>query len=154
MRRRGFTLLEVLVATAIMAIAVTTAVTALRTSLRNADRQMELNRVDALARRKMDELLAERLNPRCQSFGGVFPEAYTGGVEAGWTALATPYEVATLPPTPGTSALERIQLEVWWKTVTGRKTMRLEAYRRTLLTVADAEWMLNHPGETSLGGPQ
>ena len=75
-----------------MAIAVTTAVTALRTSLRNADRQMELDRVGALARRKMDELLAERLNPRCQGFGGVFPAALAGGVEAGWSAVATPYE--------------------------------------------------------------
>jgi general secretion pathway protein I len=152
MTRRGFTLLEVLVATAIMAIAVTTAVTALRTSLRNADRQMELDRVGALARRKMDELLAERLTPHCQGFGGTFPVAYTGGVEAGWTAMVTPYETAVLPPAPGLPALERIQLEIWWKTATGRKTMRLEAYRRTLLTAVDAEWMQAHPGQTSGGG--
>jgi general secretion pathway protein I len=154
MRRRGFTLLEVLVATAIMAIAVTTAVTALRTSLRNADRQMELDRVGAVAQRKMDELLAERLNPHCQGFGGVFPPAYTGGIEAGWTAMVTPYETATMPPGPGSPALERIQLEVWWKTMTGRKTMRLEAYRRTVLTDVDVEWMQAHAGETSGGGTQ
>lgn len=152
MTRRGFTLLEVLVATAIMAIAVTTAVTALRTSLRNADRQMELDRVGAVARRKMDELLAERLHPHCQGFGGAFPVAYTGGVEAGWSAMVTPYETAVMPPGPGAPALERIQLEVWWKTATGRKTMRLEAYRRTVLTESDAEWMQAHPGETSGGG--
>lgn len=152
MTRRGFTLLEVLVATAIMAIAVTTAVSALRTSLRNADRQMELDKVGNLARRKMDDLLAERLNPRCQSFGGVFPVAYTGGVEAGWTAIVTPYETAVLPPGPGAAALERIQLEIWWKTLTGRKTMRLEAYRRTVLTPDDAEWMQAHPNETAAGG--
>lgn len=152
MTRRGFTLLEVLVATAIMAIAVTTAVTALRTSLRNADRQMELEKVGNLARRKMDDLLAERLNPHCQAFGGVFPVAYTGGVEAGWTAIETPYEVAMMPPSPGLTALERIQLEVWWKTLTGRKTIHLEAYRRTVLTEADAEWMQAHPRETSGGG--
>ena len=151
MKRRGFTLLEVLVATAIMAIAVTTAVGALRTSLRNADRQMELDRAGNLARRKMDDLLAERLNPHCQSFGGVFPAAYTGGTEAGWSAIVTPYETATMPPAPGVPALERIQLEVWWKTITGRKTMRLEAYRRTVLTPPDVEWMQAHPAETSVG---
>lgn len=151
MTRRGFTLLEVLVATAIMAIAVTTAVTALRTSLRNADRQMELDRVGNLARRKMDDLLAERLNPRCQGFGGVFPVAYTGGIEAGWTAMVTPYETAATPPRTGVSALERIQLEIWWKTFTSRKTMHLEAYRRTVLTAEDADWMQAHPSETSMG---
>ena len=152
MTRRGFTLLEVLVATAIMAIAVTTAVSALRTSLRNADRQMELDKVGNLARRKMDDLLAERLNPHCQGFGGVFPVAYTGGVEAGWTAMVTPYETAVMPPAPGATALERIQLEIWWKTLTGRKTMHLEAYRRTVLKPEDAEWMQAHPRETSAGG--
>lgn len=154
MTRRGFTLLEVLVATAVMAIAVTTAVTALRTSLRNADRQMELDRMSALARRKMDELLAERLNPHCQSFGGAFPTAYTGGSEAGWTALETPYETAVLPPAAGLPALERIQLEVWWKAAAGRQTMRLEAYRRTTLTEADAAWMQGHANETGGGGTQ
>jgi general secretion pathway protein I len=144
MRRRGFTLLEVLVATAVMAIAVTAAVTALRTSLRHADRQMELDRIGNLARRKMEDLLAERLNPHCQPFGANFPIAYTGGLEAGWTALQTPYETAVLPAGPGAPALERIQLEIWWKTQSGRKTMRLEAYRRTTLTQVDADWMTLH----------
>ena len=149
MTRRGFTLLEVLVATAIMAIAVTTAVTALRTSLRNADRQMELEKVGSLAHRKMDELLVERLTPRCQGFGGKFPPLYTGGLEAGWNALVTPYETSPMPPVIGAAALERIQLEVWWNTATGRSTMRLEAYRRTVLTDVTADWMQAHPNETS-----
>ncbi len=151
-QRRGFTLLEVLVATAIMAIAVTTAVTALRTSLRNSDRQMELDKVGGLAHRKMDELLAERLNPSCQGFGGVFPPLYTGGIEAGWTAMVTPYETAAAQAAPGAPALERIQLEVWWKAAAGRRTMRLEAYRRTVLTPEAAEWMQAHLSETSVGG--
>ena len=153
MRRRGFTLLEVLVATAIMGIAVAAGISALRTSLRNADRQAELERAATLAQRKMEELLASPLLPHGRPFGDVFPPEYTSGVEAGWTALATPAEAATTPPMARTIGLERIRLEVWWQTQSGRKSMRLETYRRTILTAEDAEWMTAHTNEL-LGGPQ
>ncbi len=144
MTRRGFTLLEVLVATAIMAIAVTTALSALRGSLRNADRSSELDRIGSLARRKMGELLAERLLPRCQGFSGTFAPEYTGGIEAGWSAMITPSEVASRPASPGAAAMERVQLEVWWRSGSNRRTMPLEAYRRAVLTLPEAEWMQAH----------
>ena len=153
MRRRGFALLEVLVATAIMAIAVTTALSALRTSLRNADRQTETVRAASLARRKMGELLAQTLAPCCQLLGGSFPPAYTGGVAAGWSAKITPSEAAGLLPQSGMAGIERIQLEVWWQSAAGRRTMNLEAYRRARLTVAEAEWMASHAGAAGGGAP-
>jgi type II secretion system protein I len=146
MKRGGFTLLEVLVATAIMAIAVTTALSALRTSLRNADRQTETARAASLARRKMGELLAQRLAPCCQALEGVFPPSFTNGVEAGWSAMITPSEAGSLPPVPGTASIEKIQLEVWWRSGAGRRTMPLEAYRRSRLTIAETEWMVSHAG--------
>lgn len=153
MTRRGFTLLEVLVATAIMAIAVTTALSALRTSMRNADRQTETARAASLARRKMGELLAQTLIPCCQVLEGNFPPVYTGGVAAGWSALITPSEMATPQPSPGVPAIERIQLEVWWQSGAGRRTMKLEAYRRAKLTVVEADWMASHGG-AARGGAQ
>jgi len=153
MTRRGFTLLEVLVATAIMGIAVAAGISALRTSLRNADRQTELERAATLAHRKMEELVANPMLPHGQPFGDVIPPEYTSGMEAGWTAQVTPAEAATMPPTPGTLGLERIQLELWWQTQSGRKIMRLETYRRTRLTPDDVAWMMAHPKEL-LGGPQ
>jgi len=153
MRRRGFTLLEVLVATAIMALAVTAALSALRTSLGNAGRQAELERAASLAHRKMDELLAAPSLPHGQPLGGVFSPEYTGGVEAGWSALVMPAEAVTTPPAPNSAGLERIQLELWWRTQSGRKSMRLETYRHTVLSSDDAAWMLAHPQEV-LGGPQ
>ena len=153
MTRRGFTLLEVLVATAIMAVAVTAGLSALRTSLRNADRQVELERAASLARRKMDELLAQSALPHGQSFDGVFSPEYTAGVEAGWSALVTPVEAATTPPRPNSIGLERIQLEVWWITASGRKSMRLETYRSAPFSTDDVAWMLAHP-EQLLGAPQ
>jgi general secretion pathway protein I len=152
MTRRGFTLLEVLVATAIMAIAVTTALSALRTSLRNADRQTETARAASLARRKMSELLAQTFAPCCQVLQGDFPPAYTGGVAAGWSAMITPSEAAAPQASPGTACIERIQLEVWWQSGAGRRTMKLEAYRRAKLTVAEADWMASRAGAAGGGG--
>jgi general secretion pathway protein I len=153
MKRRGFTLLEVLVATAIMAIAVTTALSALRTSLRNADRQTETARAASLARRKMGELLAQTLAPCCQVSEGVFPPAYTGGVAAGWSALITPSEAEGIRPAPGMAGIERVQLEVWWQSAAGRRTMKLEAYRRARLTLAEADWMVSHAAAAGGGTP-
>ena len=153
MRRRGFTLLEVLVATAIMAIAVTAALSALRASLRNAGRQVELERAASLARRKMDELLAVPALPHGQPFGGVFSPDYTSGIEAGWSALVTPAEAATMPPRPNSTGLERIQLEIWWQTETGRKSMRLETYRGAIFSSEDAAWMMANPQQL-IGGPR
>ncbi|MGO9240678.1 MAG: prepilin-type N-terminal cleavage/methylation domain-containing protein [Bryobacteraceae bacterium] len=152
MRRRGFTLLEVLVATAIMAIAVTVGLSALRTSMRNAGRQLEMERAASLARRKMDELLAQPILPHGQSLGGVIDPVYTGGVTAGWTALVLPAEAAQMPPRPNSIGLERIQLELWWESQAGRRSLRLETYRRGPILDADAAWMMAHPAEV-LGAP-
>ena len=84
MKRNGFTLLEMLVATLIMGIAVTGLLTSLTSSLRNTARLTEYDRASMLARRKLDEIL---LLPRTP-LTGVMEEAYrpeeTGGVESGW----------------------------------------------------------------------
>jgi hypothetical protein len=101
----------------------------------------------------MDELLAQPALPHGQSFGGVFSPQYTAGVEAGWSALVTPAEAATMPPRPNSIGLERIQLELWWITASGRKSMRLETYRSALISTDDVDWMLAHPQEL-LGAPQ
>ena len=55
----GFTLLEVLVATMIMAIAVVGLLGNLHTSLRNTDKLADYDRAALFAQHKMDELLLE-----------------------------------------------------------------------------------------------
>ena len=137
MKTRGFTLLEVLVATLIMAIAVTGLLSALSTSMRNGARLTDYDRAVILARQKMDELILAGNAPRTVPIEGVWPPEVTGSTPTGFRALITPFE---MPPgaRPGTTILERVQLEVWWESGGKRKTFTLEGYRQAPLTVAEA----------------
>jgi len=136
LKHRGFTLLEVLVATVIMAVAVTALMSNLTTSLNNAAKLTEYDRLTVLARRKMDELLAARNLPRSVPFNGGFDPAASGGMNCGWQARLSGFEA---PPGagPGARALERIELEVWWMRGQDRRSIRLEAFRPGVLAAGD-----------------
>ncbi len=146
--RRGFTLLEVLVATLLMAIAITGLLGALRTSMSNASRLTETERGMALARRQMDELLATRGLPKGVPLEGRFAQETTGGVQAGWRALVAPFETSALPgqaPLAGSRMLERIHLEVWWMQGNLRRTMEVDAYRGARIEVDDLPLLQQGP---------
>ncbi len=135
MKRRGFTLLEVLVATAIMAAAVVGLLSNLSTSLQNASRLTDYDRGVMLARRTMEELLARPVLPKRVELTGVWDAKITG-VEGGWRARVMPFE---RPPNaaPGQLQLERIELEVWWSSGGQRRTFPLEAFRTGRITPED-----------------
>jgi type II secretion system protein I len=134
--KRGFTLLEVLVATAVLAFAISGVLAALSTSMRNAARLTDYDRMAMLARRKMEELVVEKKLPRNVPLEGSWDASLTGGRPAGWRARIAPWE---LPPSPGPGAamLDRIVLEVWWGETAGRRTLTFEGFRRGILTPAD-----------------
>jgi general secretion pathway protein I len=142
---RGFTLLEMLVATLIMAIAVVGLLSGISASMRNADRLTEHDRAVMLARSKMDALLLDLKAPRNQTIEGVFDPALMGGTNGGWRARFTLFD---LPPsaTAGWHATERLDLEVWWMSGAVRRSFSLEGFRRTIITPAD---MLALPGAAS-----
>jgi general secretion pathway protein I len=134
--RRGFTLLEVLVATVILAIAVTGLMSALAGSLRNASRLTDYDRAAMLARRKMDELLEDKKLPKFTFIEGRWDPVLTGGRESGWRARIQPWEMMPTP-SAGTLALDRIELEVWWLEGDNRKSFNVEGFRRAMLTEND-----------------
>jgi type II secretion system protein I len=135
-RRAGFTLLEVLVATVIMGVAVTALIVGLSQSVKNAGRLADYDRAVMLARTRMNDLLLDVNLPFEGSVNGVFPADEAGGIPSGWDASLKPYDV---PPnaTPGVTVLQQIALEVWWEPATGgRRTMHLESYRQARIPLA------------------
>jgi type II secretion system protein I len=138
----GFTLLEVLVATAIMGIAVAGLMANLRTSLVNAAKLSDYDRAAMLARRQMDELLLVRPLPKGMPIEGLFPPERMEGRRCGWRAVVTPFEgegAPGAPPAAGSRILERIALQVWWMQGAQRRTLDIAAYRPAIATEADIQ---------------
>ena len=136
MKERGFTLLEVLVATTIMAFAVVGLLSTLSTSMRNASRLTDHDRAALLARRTMDELLLQERLPLLSALEGRYDPAVTSGLESGWRARVEPFEMPPIPA-PGQYRVDRIALEVWWTTGGQRRTFLLEGFLRTLMRPED-----------------
>jgi general secretion pathway protein I len=137
MNRRGFTLLEVIVASSIMAVAVIGLLSSISTSMSGASRLTEYDRASLVARRKMDELIS---NPQLGAGGqyqGALDESQSGGLDGGWSARVTIFE---MPPEarPGTPVLLRIELQIWWERGERRRTFTLEGFRRGILRPGQA----------------
>ena len=134
--KRGFTLLEMIVATTIMGIAVAGLMSGISSSTRNAARLRDYDRVVQLARLRMNSLLSDPPAPGHAMQQGLFDPAITGGLECGWRAQVS---VAEKSPTPGAGdyVFERIQLEIWWMSGGQRRSFPLDGYRRRTLGPED-----------------
>jgi prepilin-type N-terminal cleavage/methylation domain-containing protein len=138
MKQHGFTLLEMLVATLLMGIAVVGLMTEITASMRNATRVTNRDRAALLARSKMDELLLDPLFPLDTAVQGAFDPSLTGGVAGGWQARLTRFE---MPPVaaPGQQSLDRMSLEIWWMAGGERRTFALAGYRTHVLRAEDLQ---------------
>jgi len=139
-KRRGFTLLEVMVASLIMGIAVVGLLSAISVSIRNAARLTNYDRVALVARAKMDSLLLDTRLPLFAVMEGGIDPALMGGVESGWKARVSPFEMPA-GRTAGTPILERVELEIWWMASGTRRSFTLDAFRRRQLRPEDVAAM-------------
>ncbi|PWU00297.1 MAG: hypothetical protein C5B51_25555 [Terriglobia bacterium] len=133
---RGFTLLEMMVATVILAVAVVGLLAGISGALRNASRLTEYDRAVQLSRLQMNELLLDERLPHDTVVAGEFYPDHAGGLESGWRARMTNFE---MPPSkaPGQVAIQRIEMEVWWLAGGQRRTFTLDAYRPHVLRPQD-----------------
>ena len=135
-RQSGFTLLEVLVATVILAVAISGLMSALSGSMRVAGRLTEYDRAAMLAKRKMEEVLADKRLPRNVLLQGAYDSTQTNGASSGWRVHIAAFET---PPTPapGNVIVDRIQVQVWWMNGDTQRTFDVESFRRYYLTAQD-----------------
>ena len=139
----GFTLLEMLVAATILATAVVGLMSALSGTTRNAARLQDYDRAVQLGRTRMNDLMLDMRMPRNTTVSGTFDRSQTGGLEAGWKARLSQF---SLPPViqVGQAGLDRVELEIWWKSGLTTRTFTIDAYRPRPITAADV----------AAGGPQ
>ena len=117
-----------IVATVILSVAVIGLLSGISTSLRNAARLTAYDRAVQLARLQMNELLVDNKLARGSVVSGEFDPRQAGGLDAGWRARMTTF---VMPPKPssGDTAIDRIELEIWWMSGSERRTFALDGYR-------------------------
>lgn len=130
----GFSLLEMIVATALTGLTVVGLLSLTSQSLSNSARIREYDRAAMLARTQMDELLT--VDPP------VLNQPLEGAIDplTGWQARITPVEV-DINTNVGGTLLARVDLTIWWQSDGRRKTFPLEGYRRVRIDPSTA------PGE-------
>jgi general secretion pathway protein I len=139
MKRRsqaGFTLLEVLIATLLMGIAVAGVLSAISATTRNAARLTQYDRATLLARQKLDELLVDQRAPRKIPLTGQWSAAEAGGIPTQWRAVITPFEAAP-GAAPGQWVLDRVELQLSWMDGATKRGFALEGFRRGVLRPGD-----------------
>jgi len=122
-RNSGFSLLEMIVATTVLSLAIVGLLGLIRASLANAVRVREYDRAAMLARSTMTELLATDPLPVPARLSGRYDD------KSGWEARTTPAEMPIMPGIGGVMVAQ-VNLTVWWNSEGRRKTAVFDGFRR------------------------
>jgi len=133
--RGGFSLLELLVATALMAIAIIGLLTLVSTSLSNAVVVRDYDRAAMLGKAKLNELLEVNPIPIGRPLSGNYDEDWR------WEAIVTPFE-AVPPVHVGGQMVLRVQLLVAWRNAIHARQSEFVGYR-TIRTRPEDENLLS-----------
>ena len=127
-----------IVATTIMGIAVVGLLSGISGATRNAARLRDYDRAVQLARLRMNDLMLDQRLARNMVMSGPFDPAFSGGVESGWEARLTAFEMPPVP-SPGQLALDRIELRIWWMSGKERRTFTLDGYRPHVIAPSEVK---------------
>ena len=126
--QKGFTLLEVLVATIILAVAVSALLANLSTSTSNLFKTNDIDRLTYLSKRKMDELITVQFVGG--GLEGVLEQDAKNNATAGFSAQILP--VTGIGNNTG-ERVDRVLLQTWIVSGSRRRTMLLESFRTVKL---------------------
>ena len=124
---RGFSLLEMIVATTVLSLAIVGLLGVVRTSLANASRVKEYDRAAMLARSTMSEIQVRDPIQIPGRLAGRYDD------KAGWEAVIKPFELPIRPRSGGVVVVH-IHLTVWWRSEGRRKTQVFDGFRRVRIT--------------------
>jgi len=126
----GFSLIEVLVATIILAVAVSALLANLSTSTSNLFRTNDIDRLTFLSKRKMDELISVQAIPLGAGISGVLETDEKQNPTAGFTYAITP--ITGIGQNTG-ERVDLVRLETWIQSGSRKKTLRLDSFRTVKL---------------------
>ncbi len=124
--RAGFSLLEMIVATTVLSLAIVGLLGLIRASLANVARVREYDHAAMRARSTMTELLATDPLPVPARLSGNYDD------KSGWEARTAPAEMP-ITPRRGGVMVARVNLTVWWNSEGRRKTAVFDGFRRILI---------------------
>ena len=122
---RGFTLIEVMVAVAVIGLAATALFSLLSTSLFNLRRVDDLHRLQLAGENIMNRVLLLPALPAPALAQGNVDGA---GIDAHWVVHVTPWIPDSLQGNPP-NAILKVDVEIQWEGRSGEQTMRLETVK-------------------------